>query len=53
MMQQMHHYAHMLMGMLMGCFLGSSGLLAAGLGTVEQWQHRRSSTAVRATESSV
>jgi hypothetical protein len=37
---------------LMGCFLGSSGLLAAGLGTAEQWQHRSSSTAVRAIEDS-
>jgi multidrug transporter EmrE-like cation transporter len=32
---------------LMGCFLGSSGLLAAGLGTAEQWQRCRSRTAAR------
>jgi hypothetical protein len=32
---------------LMGCFLGSSGLLATGLGAAEQWQHCCSSTAPR------
>uniref|UniRef100_A0A383VZ56 Major facilitator superfamily (MFS) profile domain-containing protein n=1 Tax=Tetradesmus obliquus TaxID=3088 RepID=A0A383VZ56_TETOB len=30
---------------LMGCFLASSGLLAAGLGAAEQWQRRRSCVA--------